>query len=129
MSDKHTALRIVCFVICILFAVVAMSYAVYRLVTRPSGWTTIKAAVTGEDNCTDELLLQYDIGLRDDISTTTEYKQLAEMYSNLCSEAYRIFQSDEEYFGADDAPAANLAYLNKHPNEVVTVDSCVVFGI
>ena len=104
VSDKHTALRIVCFVICILFAVVAMSYAVYRLVTKPSGWTTIKAAVTGEDNCTDELLLQYDIGLRDDISTTTEYKQLAEMYSNLCSEAYRIFQSDEEYFGADDAP-------------------------
>ena len=47
------------------------------------------------------------------------------MYSNLCSEAYRIFQSDEEYFGADDAPAANLAYLNKHPNEVVTVDSAL----
>lgn len=122
VSDKHTGLRIACFVICILFAVVAMSYAVYRLVTKPSGWTTIEAAVTGEENCTGELLLQYDIGLREDMSTTTEYKQIAELYSNLCSEAYRIFQSDEEYAGTDEAPAANLAYLNKHVNEVVTVD-------
>ncbi len=116
LSEKHLHLRIACAILLVVLAAVLISRAVAGIFANPGGWTTIEPELSAENNGSQELLLQYELG-RDGSNPAIEQKKLAKLYANACGEAYQLFSSTKEF-----PEQHNIWYLNQHPNETVTVE-------
>ncbi len=115
VSDKHLLLRLVLFAVAIAVAAVCFTQALSALLSPAGGWQEIKA--TGREmSLGDELNLYYELGASGQ-SPTAERKQLSVLYTQACVDAYRLFAETETFDGVQ-----NLAQVNLHPGEVVTVD-------
>lgn len=116
LDESHLKGRFILFVALLLIAAGSILYGIISLTRASAGWTEIKVETSSQINCGDDFTFVYDLG-RGELSPTAEKKQLTVLYSSACEEAYRQFDAENTYDGV-----YNVAYLNQHINETVTVD-------
>lgn len=98
--------------------VTAIAVGLFSLVNTQPGWVTVEAAA--EDiSCSGDFVLQYDFS-ESGGSATAENKKLTDLYSQAAVNAFSIFTADVEREGVQ-----NVYYLNRHPNEEITVDDAL----
>ena len=117
LPNKHLHLRIIGAVLLVVLAAVFIGRAVAGVFANPGGWTTIEPKVSADSNGSLELMLQYELG-RDGNNPAVEQKRIAKLYTDACTEAYRLFSGTKEF-----PEEHNIWYLSQHPNEMVTVDA------
>lgn len=116
LHEGNTTRRLIAVIALIVLAVGFFAYAISQLVSRSSGWTEIEPKSTDARNCTSEFVLQYDLG-RSGSSATAEYKRISSVYTEAAISAYQTYHPTEVFGGRQ-----NLAYLNRHPNETLSID-------
>ncbi len=115
LSEKHIHLRLW---LTIAFAVVGVGllvFAVRGFFSAQDGWKEIDVTTSGGLNCASEFRFRYELGAGE-LSANQEYRQISQLYTTATETLYREFHLDE---GFEDVH--NLYYLNRHPNEVVSV--------
>ena len=117
LSEKNVGIRIAIVAVLILIAVVSFGYGISQWLSVDSGWTEIEADSAADMNSSNEFVLMYELGSRDDMSITAENKGIRALYTDVMVNAYQIFHNNLEVKGVN-----NLYYLNCHPNEEVKVD-------
>lgn len=115
LPEGRMGLRLGLAIFFLVTAAVAFTYGIMQFLGRNSGWATVEADSSGEGTVAGELTLQYDLGASG-VAAGVEKRKLATLYTQLAQEAYRIFQPWETF-----SSVGNLAELNCHPNETVTV--------
>ena len=114
VSTKHFKLRVVLLIVFIVLAVLGISFGVVYLLKTESGWSTVTVSTTSAHNLSDEFRFDYYFEDRS-ILTNGEARAVTEKYTALSERAYELFNTYEEH-------GANVAYINAHANEEVTVD-------
>ncbi len=94
----------------------SIAVTLYVFLTPEAGWEEIKANATDTENCSGEFSLMYHLGTGE-TSLSKEKKAVAAVYTAACDTAHKLFSSTEAY-----EDVQNIAYINSHPNETVTVD-------
>lgn len=116
LSEKNVRVRIVAVILLIILAGGTFAYAINSYLSSDTGWVTIKADATSERNCSKEFVFMYCVGASG-ASATLENKALISLYTTATVKAYKLFNNDEIF-----ADVNNIAYINRHPNEVIQVD-------
>ena len=116
VPEKHLLLRIILFVVLLVFGASALIYGLSGLFAKQSGWQRVTTESKGAADCGDEFELQYEFG-KSDVSVRAESNQLTRLYSEASVTAYQLFHETQEFDGV-----CNVAYLNAHPNQSVEVD-------
>lgn len=119
VEQKHLKLRIVLFAVFLVLGAAALIYGLSGFFSQQTGWQPIEREQSSQADCSDEFLLQYDIG-HGDIMAKEEYNQIARLYGEVSAKAYQLFNENQLFEGVN-----NVAYLNAHPNEDVTVDEAL----
>jgi hypothetical protein len=117
LSEKNVGLRLAIVAILILVAVISFGYGISQFLSVNAGWTEIEADSAADTNISNEFVLMYELGSREDMSITAENKGIVALYTEVMEDAYQIFHTNAEIEGVK-----NLYYLNQHPNETVQVD-------
>ncbi len=118
LPERHLRLRAVLFAVLLVVGVGALVFGLVRYLSTGSGWREITAE-TKEENLAGEIFFYYDIS-GNGTAAGTEYRQVRAVYTQASVYAYRVFHATEEFAGV-----YNLAYLNRHVNETVTVDAAL----
>jgi len=116
LSDKNVRVRIAVVILLIALAGGAFAYALNSYFSKETGWVAIKTAASAERNCSNEFVFLYCIGASG-ASARLEHKSLTSLYTAATVKAYKLFNNDEIFAGLN-----NIAYINRHPNEVIEVD-------
>ena len=116
LSEKNLRVRIVAVILLIVLAGSAFAYALISFISKESGWVAIKVKASSERNCSNEFVFLYCIGASG-ASASLENKALTSLYTDATVKAYKLFNNDEIFDGVN-----NIAYINKHPNEIIEVD-------
>lgn len=115
LSEKHLKLRWILVVACLAVACVAIMTGLFSMLNKEPGWQEVEASASGP-NCSLDFQLHYDFSA-DGAGATASYRALSGLYTQAVEDGYRIFTQDLLEDGL-----YNLAYLNAHPNEAVSVD-------
>ncbi len=115
LSEANKKPRLILICILVVIAAVAFTVGVMSFVKGDPGWRTIEVT-TGEVNCSEEFVFQYYFPSTRGAATEAN-KQIVSMYTDATQKAYWLFNVDEIH-----GEIKNIAYLNRHPNELVTVD-------
>jgi len=116
LTEKNIRVRIAAVILLIVLASGAFAYALSSYFSSEPGWVTIQAEASSGRNCSNEFVFMYCIGAGG-ASATLEKKALISLYTAAAVKAYQLFNNDEIFVGVK-----NIAYINKHPNEVIEVD-------
>ncbi len=112
LSESNIKLRWIAIGLLLAIAVVSIGYGFSLALSTEPGWQSVQS-ISNEVNCAKDFVLMYDFG-ETGINPTAQYKKLEILYTDLTEKAYVLF-----------SPAAqgtqNLAWLNAHVNETVTV--------
>ena len=103
----------------VLFLAIGSGFLVYgfmNFLRGDSGWREISVKAGSELNCSEDFTLKYNVGAGG-VSAGGEAKALSLIYTDAAVKGYRLFNIDESF---DDV--TNLYDINRHPNEVMTVD-------
>lgn len=111
VEQKHVILRIVLFVVLLVFGISAIIYALTSLFSYEGGWQVVEATAAADADCSGDFTLQYDV------SSKSEYRALATLYGQASAKAYQLFHEMRRFDGV-----YNVAYLNENPNTTVEVD-------
>ena len=115
VSDKNRTLRIIAAVVLLVIGAVAITAGIMSLLNKDVGWQNVQVT-TEERSCSESFILQYNFGTSGAEATAIN-KTLEQTYGAACVKAYQLFTPDEEIAGVN-----NVYYVNRHPNEVITVD-------
>ena len=115
LTEGNLTRRLIVLVIVLAIAFTAFGVGLKELFTSESGWKTIEC-YTEEMAYSADISLQYYLG-GEDVNATNQQRSLNAAYGEAMADAYRIFNSEMLTEGN-----YNIAYLNAHPNEIVTVD-------
>lgn len=114
LPEGNIKLRMILIVVLLSIAVVAVIYGFSTILNTEPGWQEVEASAS-QLNCSQDFVLMYEFG-KEGRNATEEYRAVSRMYTQLTESGYQIFSADAEI-----ADLGNLYYLNRHPNEVVTV--------
>lgn len=117
LSEKNKKLRMAAIIGFLAIALIAFAIGMVKLLSTDPGWAVISATTSENGTCSNEFTFHYYLG-DSGISATAENKKLTSTYTELCENAYRIFNSDSTF-----SDVGNIASLNKHPNEAIEIDS------
>lgn len=113
VTEKNKTLRIVAAAVLLLIGIIALTSGFMSLLGKEPGWQQIQ--INSKDrNCSGDFALQYYFS---DASATAVNSLLQSTYEDACVKAYRLFTPDEAVDGVN-----NIHHINRHPNEVITVD-------
>ena len=115
LVEGNMTRRLIVLVIVLAIAFTAFGVGLKELFTSDPGWKTIEC-YTEEMAYSADISLQYYLG-GEDVNATSQQRSLNAAYGQAMADAYRIFNSEMLTEGN-----YNIAYINAHPNEVVTVD-------
>ena len=115
LVEGNMTRRLIVLVIVLAIAFTAFGVGLKELFTSDPGWKTIEC-YTEEMAYSADISLQYYLG-GEDVNATSQQRSLNAAYGQAMADAYRIFNSETLTKGN-----YNIAYINAHPNEVVTVD-------
>lgn len=113
LSEKYIKPRGILALLCLIFGIALMGYGLMSALETEAGWQEIQSGGSGL-TCTGDFQLMYDLPQE---NTTAVKKQLANLYTQAGETSYRVFSPDVEEEGL-----GNVAYLNSHVNETVTVE-------
>lgn len=116
LSEQNIRVRVAVVILLVVIAGSAFAYALISYLSVDTGWVTIKVKASSERNCSNEFAFLYCIGASG-ASASLEYKALTSLYTAATEKAYKLFNNDEIFAGVN-----NIAYINKHPNEIIEVD-------
>ncbi len=119
LSEKHLFLRLAAVILLVILGMGTIGYALFSMLHTEEGLTEIEANNGSLADVAGEFLFQYNLGAGE-LSATAENKALTLLYGELTRKAYMIFAEQEEF-----PETHNLAYLNHHLNEVITVDEAL----
>ncbi len=112
LSEANIKLRWIAIAVLLAIAVVSIGYGFSQALSRSPGWQPVRSTSQNR-NYSADFVLMYDFEGQD-VNPTVQYKKLEAAYNTLVERAYTLFSLEAE--GTD-----NLAYLNAHVNETVTV--------
>lgn len=118
VESSHVKLRTVILAALIIIALVSFGIALFSVLNRDSGWTTVEANNDYTD-CSDEFVFNYCLG-ESGISASAEYKSIEALYSSLTKKAYQMYNTEEDFFDT-----VSLHYIYTHPGEIIEVDSAL----
>ena len=113
VSEGNKKLRMVLIVILLVIGAVSLTAGIMSLLHKDTGWQKVEVS-TAETNCSPNFVFQYNFS-GSGAQATALHKQISAIYSEAAVKAYQVFQAEESY-------PENLASINAHPNQVVTVD-------
>ncbi len=116
LSKKEIIKRTIMIIVLLALAVGALSYAINALISKNDGWYRVSSDAK-EIYCADEFSVSFYLGASG-LSATSEYKKLNSIYTEQIERLYKLFSVEEIYDGI-----VNMAYINAHPNEILTVDA------
>lgn len=116
LSDRNFRRRLIAAVICLAVGIAAIAVAVRGLLKVSDGWITVDGSGAGL-SVAEDFTFQYLLGSTE-LPASAEKKQVTALYTAQAVTAYQLFDAGTCYDGV-----YNLAYLNAHPNETVTVDA------
>ena len=119
LSERHLFLRVAAVILLVILGMGTIGYALFSMLHSEEGLTEIEANNGSLADVAGEFLFQYNLGAGE-LSATAENKALTLLYGEITREAYMIFAEQEEF-----PEVRNLAYLNHHLNEVITVDEAL----
>ncbi len=114
VDQSHVGVRVAIFVVALACAIGGFAYGISQLLSKDPGWTAVTVN-TSSLNCGDDFTFLYDIG-EGELSASKELKNLRSLYSEVCVEAYEVFDTTAEY-----EDCLNMWYLLNHVNEKVEV--------
>lgn len=115
LSEKNKTLRIIAAIALFLIGMVGITVGIKSALSKDNGWQRVQIT-PDERSCAEQFLLQYDFG-RSGAKATVVNRKLQSVYSEACVKAYNLFTNDEQISGVN-----NMYYVNRHPNEVISVD-------
>ena len=115
LSEANQKPRLILMCVLVVIAAVAFTAGVMSFVKGDPGWRTIEVT-TGEVNCSEEFVFKYYFPSTRGAASAAN-KQIVSLYTEATQKAYWLFNADEVH-----SEIKNIAYLNRHPNETVTVD-------
>lgn len=118
LSESNIKLRWILIVVLLAVAVVAILTGLTSLLNTEPGWQEVEAS-SDQANCSGDFTLMYDFS-DSGSAATAQFKQLTRLYSEAAVTAYRMFTPD-----VLEAGLYNVAYLNAHVGESVTVDDAL----
>ena len=116
LSKENIKSRWIATILFLVVGLASIAVTLYVSLTPEAGWEEIKANASDTENCSGEFSLVYHLGTGE-TSLSKEKKAIAGVYTAACETAHKLFHSTAEYEGVQ-----NIAYINSHPNETVTVD-------
>jgi len=111
--------RIIIAAVLLVIGLTFIGISVYKWLSYDAGWTRVETTTPSSESVASELILLYELGVSDS-STTSEYKSLSLLYTDLCSKAYRIFHADYGFEGVH-----NPYYINRNIGKEIEVDSAL----
>lgn len=96
--------------------IASIALTLYAWLTPEAGWEKIEANSTEGETCAGEFSLMYHIGVSG-VSASGEKKAVTAVYTDAAQTAHMLFSAETEAEGIQ-----NIAYLNAHPNETVSVE-------
>ena len=120
VSEKNRTLRIICAVVLLVIGALAFTSGIMALLGKDTGWQEVQIS-SKERNCSDSFLLRYNFSGSGGEAAKLN-RLLEQTYEESCIKAYQLFTPDEGFAGVQ-----NVHYVNRHVNEVVTVDP-VLYG-
>lgn len=118
LNESNTRLRWILAVVLLCIAVVAIAIGLMSALDVEPGWQTVTVS-SDQPNCSGDFTLLYDF--RDSGGgAAAQLRQLTNLYTQATEEAYRTFTPDLLEEGLH-----NIAYLNAHINETVTVEEAL----
>lgn len=115
IPEIHVKNRVILLVVFLTIALVAFGVGIHSALYVEPGWQEVTVNA-GERNVAGDFQLMYDFS-EDGSGATARMKQLQELYTESAERAYQVFNVDEVMEGV-----GNLASLNAHVNETVTVE-------
>ena len=115
LKEEQAGIRLIIVVLLVAIAAAAFAYGISSLLNEEPGWVEIEADSTTA-GCADEFVFLYELGASD-TSATAEKKALTLLYTDTMEYAYQVFNSDTGF-----EEVCNIYEINRHPNEVLTVD-------
>lgn len=113
LPEINVKTRWILLILFLAIAITAFGVGVKAFLTTDPGWQEVE--VSSQDvSCAQDFRLMYDFSQE---GATAQYKQLQSLYSQATQELYRLFTPDLLEEGL-----CNVAYLNAHWNETVTVE-------
>ena len=116
VSEQHVGLRIALAAGFLVLGLGAFAFFLIQLISDDPGWQTIEVSDKSFMEA-GEVTLNYNLG-QGDRSATEEKRVLQSDYSSALSRVYKLFDARRTHEGL-----INLEYINRHPGEVLTVDS------
>ena len=107
LSDENRMLRIILLIVFLVIAIVAFGIGIHSVLSTELGWETVECA-SGEVNCSGDFVFSYCYGQTEE-NPSAEKKRLTNLYSQLATDAWRIFNTD-------------VLTLNEQVNTPVAVD-------
>lgn len=115
LPEIHVKNRLILLVVFLAIAVVAFGVGIHSALSVEPGWQEVTVNV-GERSVAGDFQLMYDFS-EDGSGATARMKQLQQLYTEAAERAYQVFHEDELTEGL-----GNVAFLNAHVNEAVTVE-------
>ncbi len=115
VSESHIKPRAIFAVIFLIMGIAAIGLCVKNLLNTAPGWQRVEVYLS-EPSAADEFTLDLNFGA-EGRNPTAESKIVTALYSEACVKAYKLFDSELLFDGVN-----NVAYINAHPNEEITVD-------
>ncbi len=115
VSESHIKPRAIFAVIFLIIGIVAIGLCVKNLLNTDPGWQRVEVHLS-EPSAADEFTLDCHFGVGGR-NPTAENKLVTALYLDACVKAYKLFDSELLFDGIN-----NVAYINAHPNEEITVD-------
>lgn len=114
LSKKEIIKRTIMIIVLLALAVGAISFGISALTSKNDGWYRVNSDAK-EIYGADELLVNFYLA-DSGVSATREFKRLTAIYTEQIERLYKLFTLEAEH-------GTNMAYINAHPNETLTVDS------
>ena len=115
LSEKNKGLRLIAAIALFIIGIVGITVGIMSALNKDTGWQRVQVAAQ-EHSCSEQFILQYNFSGSGAQATAVNQK-LQSVYGEACVKAYSLFTADEEIDGVN-----NIYYVNRHPNETVTVD-------
>lgn len=115
LTEQNRKLRFIAMIALFVIGIVGITVGVVNYLNQDTGWQLVQIS-SQERNCSENFVLRYNFsGTGAEASAVN--RTLEEVYEEACVKAYQLFTPDESI---DDVN--NVYYVNRHPNEVITVD-------
>ena len=118
-EQKGIKKRIIIAAVLLVIGLVFIGVGVFRWLSYDSGWTRVEVTAQSSESVASEMILLYELGVSE-TSPTAEYKSLSVLYTDLCSNAYRIFHADYGFEGVH-----NPYYINRNIGQEIEVDGAL----